>query len=198
MLAEVAKRAPERGAPLDSIAALASEGSDEIRAFMRGLDPEASDWSSLEASLRERATRVVEQLGGAYEVSMTIAPDVPNPSPYLYVHLLRVFQEALTNALKHASSPTIDVALSATSERIVLEVRNDAVTQAQQGKKGINMGAGMANMKARAQDLGGSLAFSIDGEFATVVLSIPLPLRYAGERREDELRTPDPRRDRGG
>jgi signal transduction histidine kinase len=45
---------------------------------------------------------------------------------------------------------------------------------------GIDMGAGMMNMRARAATLGGALALEHDAEAGTMelVLQIPLPLAY--------------------
>ncbi len=178
MLTEVAKRDRNADQPLDGIADLASEGSQEIRAFMRGLDDEARDWVDLQASMREQAARLVETLGGRYQLDVDIPEGAESPSALLFVHLLRVFQEGLTNALKHAREPLIRARLVVAPDGVTLEVENDGITRDATGA-GVGLGAGLTNMRARAHALGGDLRFERDHDRARLCLTIPLPLRYA-------------------
>lgn len=182
MLAEAAKRDPDRVEPLTTIASLAEEGSSEIRTFMQGLDDDGRDWESLAATLRQRTGALVEAAGGHYDFAAEIDPDVLPPTALLYVHLLRVAQEGVTNALKHAEQPQVDVELQVGAQAIRLVVENDGVA-AGKARHGVNLGAGLKNMQARAEQLGGDLDLAVDDERAQLRLQIPLPLRYASPRR---------------
>jgi signal transduction histidine kinase len=71
--------------------------------------------------------------------------------------LYRIAQEALNNALKHAAASHIVVRLAVADGRSVLEVEDDGrgfIVGAADGRGGM----GLANMRDRAQALGGSLA----------------------------------------
>jgi signal transduction histidine kinase len=182
LLTEVARRDRAKDGPLDSISSLAHEGSEEIRIFMRGLDDGDRDWQSLESHLRQHARQLVEALGGRYELRMSVATNAVRPSPYLYVHLLRVFQEGLTNALKYAEEPNVDVTLDVTRDGMAMALRNDGVRGDNGASHGISLGAGLENMRGRVDELGGMLDLELDRAAATATLrlQIPLPLRYAG------------------
>lgn len=200
MLTEVARRDRASDKPLDAIFALAREGSDEIRTFMRGLDAEADDWPSMLALLRDRASALVDALGGSYRLEADMADGVPAPSPYLLVHLLRVFQEGLTNALKHADEPSVVAVLAVDGEGVTLTLTNDGVRAvARKAGTGIGLGAGLANMRARARELGGALTLTHDPDLATMelVLRIPLPLAYDGVAHVEPARSATHRDRRG-
>jgi signal transduction histidine kinase len=65
------------------------------------------------------------------------------------VHLYRIAQESLANAVKHAESKRIDMRLISTSKSIVLTVSDDG--------KGFDprrrLGMGLQNLRARAEAL---------------------------------------------
>jgi signal transduction histidine kinase len=177
MLTEVARREHD-GAPLARIAELAHAGTDEIRTFMQGLDEDGCDWAALEARMRHQASGVIEPQGGSFELRAAVASDAEPPSPYLYIQLLRVFQEGITNAIKHAAAPRVRARLDVTGSEVVLGVDNDGIGAGGAGA-GINAGAGLANMKARAADLGGSLEFERADDAARLLLRVPVPIRYS-------------------
>ncbi|MCA9620359.1 MAG: hypothetical protein KC731_15160 [Myxococcales bacterium] len=180
LLADVARRTGQTEA-IDTIASLAREGSDEIRAFMQGLDRDAGDWASLEAHMRVRAAKVVESLGGRYRFDVTLADGLSPPGPFLHAHLLRVFQEGLTNCVKHAREPTVFVSLRGEPDIVELSIDNDCAIEASDGV-GVSLGAGLTNMRARAEQLGGSLSFERSAEGKVRLrMRIPLPLREPGQ-----------------
>jgi two-component system sensor histidine kinase DesK len=183
MLSEVAQRGGDASKPLLQISELASAGTSEIRTFMGGLDDEGCDWEGLQARMRHQAAGMVEQLAGSFELSATVAAGAEAPTPYLYIQLLRVFQEGITNALKHAVEPHVRAGLRVTDGEVVLSVENDGVARGEAAPAaGVNAGAGLANMKARAAELGGSLELERDRDTARLLLRVPVPLRYARGR----------------
>jgi len=198
MLAEVAKRDPGNDRALDAIASLAQEGSTEIRAFIHGLDDEGIDWEALAATLRERAGHLVEASGAHYAFAAEVSPLAPPPTALLYVHVLRVAQEAITNALKHGGDhPDVSVSLTVGTKGVLLAVTNDKATD-ERARHGINLGAGLRNMRERARELGGELDLALEGDEARLTLQIPLPLRYAAPDHDGGQGDRDPDRDRGG
>jgi PAS domain S-box-containing protein len=97
------------------------------------------------------------------------------------VELLRVLQEALTNARRHSGARNVEVRLGTEGGEILAEVSDDG--------KGFDLasvrtGVGISAMRERIEGLGGTFAvYGRPGEGTRVMVSIP-----------PENGTPDPRR----
>ena len=92
--------------------------------------------------------------------------------PSLILQVVRILQEAMNNALKHAQAGNIWVGVSCTSEGpLVVQVTDDGV--------GIDdasvRGTGLDSMQRRAQALGGECAITLydPGPGTAVVLRVP-------------------------
>jgi signal transduction histidine kinase len=68
-------------------------------------------------------------------------------------HLIAALREALTNAAKHAHARRVTVAVQLDQGDVLLLVTDDGVGIAEEGP---GRRSGVANISARAQDLGGS------------------------------------------
>jgi signal transduction histidine kinase len=89
--------------------------------------------------------------------------------------VLRIFREALTNVVKHARAQRVDVQVEVQGERLSLVIRDDGQVPAEaQPRRGLDTGRGMANMRARAREVGGELTVST-GEGLSLKLEVPLP-----------------------
>lgn len=75
------------------------------------------------------------------------------------LNLLRIVQEALQNALKHAHATRIDVQLTSAPGTLVLEVRDDGTFRAPSDASG----AGLQHMRARAEELGAAFEMETEG-----------------------------------
>lgn len=84
--------------------------------------------------------------------------DAPEVSPQIVLHILRLVQEALNNALKHAHAANIhlDFAYDQTSKQLTVSVADDGIGIASQAMQG----RGQKNMLARARAAGGELHLS--------------------------------------
>jgi PAS domain S-box-containing protein len=91
--------------------------------------------------------------------------------------IFRIFQEALTNIVRHAQATRIQVRVRREAGAVVLEVRDNGRGIARDqldNKKSI----GLLGMRERAQALGGEARISgVPGEGTTVLVRIPLPSR---------------------
>ena len=86
--------------------------------------------------------------------------------------MFRVVQEALTNALRHASAPTTVSVLVETDDDVGVTVRNDGAPPTIQSDG--HVGRGLVGMHERAALYGGSLAAGPDGDGRwTVRLILP-------------------------
>lgn len=70
--------------------------------------------------------------------------------PRLGDHVVAVLREALSNAAKHADARHVDVIVEADAQTLLLIVTDDGVGLTDTGRR-----SGLANMSARAADLGG-------------------------------------------
>jgi signal transduction histidine kinase len=90
--------------------------------------------------------------------------------------LYRIAQEALNNALKHAAPTSVTVRIRTDARGVMLEVSDDGRGFDPEGVSDEG-GMGLANMRERAERLGGSLVvLSAPGEGTTVRLSLEVSL----------------------
>ncbi len=88
--------------------------------------------------------------------------------------LVRVAQEALTNASKHAPGASVRMELEVGADRIVLSVRDEGrAAEAAGALAGSGGGYGLLGMRERAQVLNGSLSAGPHGEGWQVELRLP-------------------------
>ena len=103
------------------------------------------------------------------EIDLTVDGDPVELQPGLDLTAYRTLQEALTNALKHASPPRARVVVRYGRDRLDLEVANDA-RASDTGSPGL----GLSGMRERVTLYGGTLhAGAVDGGF---VVRAALPL----------------------
>lgn len=103
-------------------------------------------------------------------------------------HLVRVAQEAVTNALKHAQPKTIQVSLWADATRVVLRVQDDGLGMAAtRAEAGAAIGQfGLIGMHERADRLNGVLKVQSENGAGTLV-ELTFPLRPARQPATKQL-----------
>jgi signal transduction histidine kinase len=89
---------------------------------------------------------------GGPDVVVEGSGDIASLPAALEVAVLRIAQEALVNAVRHAGASRIRVAVRAGGEVVELEVADDGRGLA----AGRTAGVGLASMSERAAELGGS------------------------------------------
>lgn len=123
------------------------------------------------AGLDDKIQALVARMGSAYptKVELFVEPMDSYPSDEELVLLLT---EALSNALRHADAAKITVDVAQQDEDIVVRITDDGVGF---DPAEIEAGMGLANMRARALGLDGTLELrSGPGEGTTVVARIPI------------------------
>ena len=176
---------------LREIGATASDNLAEARRFVADLTPPSLQDSTLPEALRRVAVGGATTGGGpGPEVAFHVDGD-PVPLPVeAEVALLRLTQEALANARRHAGAERVAVTLSYLDDQVTLDVYDDgrgfdpdAPERAARGPRtGVDgAGFGLHGMRERIADLGGDFAIeSAPGEGTAVAASLPLsaaPLR---------------------
>jgi signal transduction histidine kinase len=96
----------------------------------------------------------------------------------------RIFQECLTNVIRHAQANRVRVALCQEEDSILLVVEDDGVGFSESGLSNSLGSLGLLGMKERAQYCGGDVQISSSpGNGTTVTVRVPLDIPRA-ERSE--------------
>jgi two-component system, NarL family, sensor histidine kinase DevS len=155
-----------------SLEALKSAIAD-IRAYILDLRPRQLRHSNLfdgiQSLIREfRANTMVEvELEGSAE-------DVRNLEGEQIDALYHIFQESLSNTAKHAKATRVSVRLWRRDDRLLLRI-NDNGQGIEQPKPGRRVGHGLANMKARAEGVGGGIeVVSVRKQGTTLLAWVPV------------------------
>jgi signal transduction histidine kinase len=147
---------------------LAKDGLGETRravAAMRG-DP-----VPLAAVLESLVTTYRDTTGAEATLEVSGTPDtLPGDTT---LALVRVAQEAFTNIGKHAQGAAVAVMLRHTSGEVVLTVRNGEPPPGQRPLAGTGGGYGLAGMRERVGQLGGTVTAGPDGGGFRVEAKIP-------------------------
>jgi signal transduction histidine kinase len=129
-----------------------------------------------EGGLRERILALVAEAARPLARDPVVHLDGPIDtvtSDAIASNLLAVLREALANVARHAQAASVDVRISATSDRVTLEVGDDGVGMAERARSG----NGLVNIARRAEELGGTSDIGPNGDHGTcLVWSVPLGL----------------------
>ncbi|MFG3437995.1 GAF domain-containing sensor histidine kinase [Nonomuraea sp. NPDC047897] len=135
-------------AELERVQRLAGEALAELRAVIVELRPAELDRHGLAETLRKHV-RLLDRL---HPVRVVFdCGELPPIEPAVEVAVLRVAQEALHNALRHADAAEVSVRLGHGDGRLVLSVRDDGRGFDQADSRGL----GLVSMRERAESVGG-------------------------------------------
>jgi signal transduction histidine kinase len=171
----LAGRDPERAvAELGQVERLAREALAELRSVIFELRPAELTEDGLVASLRKH----VDVLDRVYDARLAFTADLDVPlSDDREAVIFRIAQEALHNALRHASARSISVRLARSGGNVVLEIADDGsgFDGANTAENGGRDGLGLMSMQDRATSVDGSLTIdSRRGDGTIVRLEVPL------------------------
>jgi signal transduction histidine kinase len=107
--------------------------------------------------------------GAGLPVELHVDGDLTGLPPSTDLAAFRIVQESLTNALRHARTPT-GVRLARGDEALTVEIRNDLATATFDG----GAGRGLAGMRERVRVFGGTLAAGRDGDEFVVRAVLPI------------------------
>lgn len=134
-----------------SVKEMARQASDELRLMLHRLRSPLLSKGNLEEALRFLANLCEERTGIAVDVRVEGEP--PSLSPKEEHALLRIAQEALTNAAKHAQARTIEVEFSSRAGATAIRVTDDGIGLPAE----LTNGLGMETMRNRAAAIGAHL-----------------------------------------
>jgi signal transduction histidine kinase len=174
-----------------SIEQTAREALDDLRVVIHSLDVGDTELTTPLAAYRERLDRQFKRLNIELDWSTAALPEISGVTPTHAIHVLRILQEAITNARKHGPATRIVVRGEAVGvaqgqfARITIE--NDGQAFNAQKASG-QAGRGLASMQQRAAALGAvlrieSLAGNEEGQATAIMtgtrITLDLPLKLA-------------------
>jgi two-component system, NarL family, sensor kinase len=181
----------------DDIDASIDQAQKEIRAFTYLLHPQNLLTDGLKITIEQFVAGFSART--SLKTSVEIAPEVDKLSYERQRSVLRVIQEALANVFRHAQATQVRIAMEATDTHFKLRITDNGrgmpINRARSGSKVISLGVGIPAMRARLQQLGGTLEIHSSSTRArrgtTLCAMIPrsLPLKRA---RLPERRHSDP------
>lgn len=173
LLARVEKKAqPEEAGwhkDLREVREIVQSTLENVRSLSQSLHPVMLDEAGVESAMQWYLSTVERQNGIAihYEKSGASQP-IGNDAG---IHIYRILQEALNNAVRHSKSTEVSVRLRFEPENLLLEIEDRGVGMQPNGSK---RGIGLVAMRERAELLGGSIQWLPATNGGTIVrLEIP-------------------------
>jgi NarL family two-component system sensor histidine kinase LiaS len=154
---------------IETVQQMSSAMIREMRALLLELRPTQLEHLGLAEALEDVATAYRTRLG----IQVTTAiQKVSLPAPVEQA-LLRITQEALSNAARHADASAITLNLAPQQEQITLTISDNG--QGFEQKADANShGVGLRSMRERVQELGGTLLIeSTPGQGTRIQVSLP-------------------------
>lgn len=168
---------PETESYLSEVEQLIDRAITETRTLSHLLHPPLLD----AAGLASAATWYVEGFGkrSGIEATLKLPKKLGRLPTSVETALFRIMQEALTNVHRHSESTKVEVVLEIQGEMAVLAIRDfgkgipkktlDIFLQA-----GTNVGVGLAGIRERVKDLGGSFEVQSSKKGTTLKVAIPI------------------------
>ena len=150
-----------------------NDGVKSVRAICSGLRPGVLDDLGLAAAIEWQASEFASRNGVRCQVSV----------PPVDLHMdgdrataaFRIFQECLTNVIRHAQAKSVRVSLCQEDENILLVVEDDGVGFCESDLSNSLGSLGLLGMKERAQFCGGDVQISSSpGNGTTVTVRVPV------------------------
>ncbi|MFC1677490.1 PAS domain S-box protein [Planctomycetota bacterium] len=165
----LAKTMPQQSEYVSAIAKLAKEATEQSRAVAKGLHPIDLSAETLTGALHELAatTEKLFAITCTFDCDQNLEVDDNTKA----VHLYRITQEAINNAIKHGKPKQIWIRLQWMEDKFVLSIENDGLDfpeEPQQRKTGM----GLHIMNHRADIIGATLDIHKPSKGGTIVKCI--------------------------
>jgi signal transduction histidine kinase len=146
---------------------MVNETIQQTRDLARGLCPVELETNGLQAALQELASRVTKLFNTKCEFdSAGVVQMYDNAAA---VHLYRIAQEAINNAIKHGQATEITLGLTSTNGQIILTIKDNGVGLPKANGSSKGSGMGMRVMNYRAAMVGANVQVESPGDGGTLV-----------------------------
>ncbi len=169
MIAAGMRRADPANQQARAIELISEEALRDMQALLVELRPACLDGAGIAPALQEICAAYHERLGVVVDANLD---DVIVPGPVEHA-LLRITQEACTNAVRHGNARRLAVSMTHQDGHIELAVRD---TGAGFDPAASHAGSGLANIRERVAELGGTVNIdSAPGRGAALTVRVPVP-----------------------
>ena len=166
----VGESSPEAGQRVDDAIDALQTVIRDLRNFIYGLAPLLLDSGGLLDGLQTLAAELRRNTGTEIEV---LGEEPDDMSAEVFAELLVIAREALANVARHSIATNASIHVVAPEGRVQLEIADDG--------RGFKLGAdvahghhGLANMRARAEALGGSINIqTAPGTGTRIIVAVP-------------------------
>jgi signal transduction histidine kinase len=147
---------------------LAGEAVEELRYLIFELRPPQLERDGLTVTLRKHVEVLRRLQAGEIEFDLSLDGELP-ADPSRDREVLRIAQEALQNAVRHAHPQRIAVRLGAADGRLLLEVADDGSGFDPASRELRSQRLGLSSMEERAWRIGGRLEIESEAGAGTTV-----------------------------
>jgi signal transduction histidine kinase len=158
-------------AAVEQVRTAAREAMAEMEAMLEQLQGAPIENAGLVAFLKKQSEALGFRTGAEVSFKAGVLPDERALDPGAREAIARVAQEALSNVARHARARHVAVTLATVDDRLALTVQDDGRGFEGDGKR---RGMGLANIAARATEIGGTVEVaSVPGRGTTVRFAVP-------------------------
>lgn len=153
---------------------IADEALSKVRDLSRMLRPVQLDGLGLVAAMRWQIDNYLPDFPGGVKFLLDCVELQPRAAASVEITLFRIFQEALSNVLKHAGARSVEIRLTRFEENIHLVITDDGCGFDYNAALSCSRGIGLTSMAERAKLFGGELVLrSILGSGTQIQIILP-------------------------
>jgi len=169
MIAAGMRKADPGNQQVRAIERISEEALRDMRALLTELRPASLDGAGLAPALQQICAAYRDRLGVTVDATLD---DVLVPQPVEHA-LLRITQEACTNAVRHGNASQLAVSVTRQDGHVELAVRD---TGTGFDPAAPHAGSGLAHIRDRVAELGGTVNIdSAPGRGAALTIRLPVP-----------------------
>jgi signal transduction histidine kinase len=169
MIAAGMRRADPANEQVRVIERISEEALRDMQALLTELRPVVPDGAGLAPALQEICAAYRDRLGLSVDAALD---DVTVPAPVEHA-LLRITQEACTNAVRHGNARELAVSMARQDGHVELAIRD---TGAGFDPAAAHAGSGLAHIRDRVAELGGTVHIdSAPGRGTALTVRVPVP-----------------------
>ncbi len=145
---------------------------DELRLTVDSVQPVEGDVGVVLGNVRHRMRSVFERAGVRFLWNVSALPRMDDLTPERILAIQRIFLEVFSNTLKHSGAHSVAVSAARIPGAVQIVIADDG-----RGfdSSAVRAGNGMANLRLRARQAGGTLVIESNaGQGTRVTLALPL------------------------
>lgn len=153
------------------LATVVREALDDMRLMVDSLEPVDDDLNAVLAMFHDRLAPRMKLAGVALHWDVDLLPAVPGLTPARVLHVLRMLQEAVTNAIRHGQAHTLWLGAQPQTAQVLITLRDDGCGFDPQAA---SSGRGLKNLHRRGAEIGATVQIcSQPGQGSTVRIALP-------------------------